>query len=161
MKLRLILSLALTATGFSAPLTERTATLILPSQVTVDGGYLTASPTVEIVWDGDEPVAVDVALGSQQATRSQPSVVGSWRLFYAGGKEVERPASIGMRFVRPDGAFVLKKGEHVRLKFVPNSPYTLSKAGRYYAIAEFTGTCRNEKIRFVTEKRWFEITDIQ
>ena len=162
MKFLPIVLFAISATGFSSQHTERTATLILPGIVTIEGGYMTAHPAVDIVWDDDEPVAVDVALGSQPDASSQlPSAVGSWKIYYAGGKEVERPAILARSFVRADGNFVVKKGDRVRLTFIPNSPYILSKVGLYYAIAEFSGTFRKEKIRFTTDRRWFEITNVR
>ncbi len=138
---------------------DKRATLILPDEVALNGADVDLHPAIEIVWDEDEPVTVDVLRPRGSDGRPQaPMVVGSWKIYDAEGKEVEQ-AMAQMVWASPDGKLDVAKGSRAKLPFEPNSLYVLSKAraGRYYATAEFSGIFRGAKVRFVTDNRWFTI----
>ena len=154
-----VVLLALGLVGCSPRRLEKSAVLILPQEVALNGGNVNLHPSVAIVWESDEPVAVDVALGGRVNGRRTETVVGTWNLYAADGKEVEHVTTImGIRAVA-NATSAVRKGDSCILPFEPNSSYHFfhARPGRYYAIARFTGTFRGTEVRFTTEKRWFTL----
>jgi len=162
MKDLLTISLALLICGCSV---QKKATLVLPAKIALSQVDALLLPVAEINWDEDEPVAVDVALNTNPGVmevRDVVTIVGSWSLYDVNDKEVGTiDHSMGGGITIPRGTILVTKRYPVRLPFDPRSRNTYSnlKPGRYYVIASFSGSLRTSKVRFTTEKRWFEITD--
>lgn len=145
--------------GCSARRLEKSAVLILPQEVALNGGNVNLRPAVAITWDSDEPVAVDVALGGRIGGRRTETVVGTWKLYAVDGKEVEHVTTIMGIMAVANATSAVRKGDSCILPFEPNSSYHFFHAlpGRYYAIARFSGTFGGAEVRFTTEKRWFTL----
>jgi hypothetical protein len=161
MKVLLAISFGLLICGCSADV-QRQATLVLPDKIARGQNDAQIHPATEITWDEDEAVAVDVEFNlGAVAARDVITVVGNWSIYDVNDKAVAPiDAVIGNGMDPLRGKVLLRKGR-IRLPFEPakgNFLFNL-KAGRYYAIASFSGSFRARQVRFTTEKRWFEITD--
>ena len=161
MKALLIISCALLIGGCSADV-QKQATLILPEKIARSQNDAETHPAAEINWDEDETGTVDVEFDlSAKATREAIVIAGTWTVYNADNQEaVQIDADIGGGADPLRGTVLIRKGR-IRLPFRPRHGNVLFdlKAGRYYAIASFSGSFRGRKVRFTTEKRWFEITD--
>ena len=154
-----VVLLTLGLVGCAARRLEKSAVLILPQEVALNGGKVDLRPAVAITWDSDEPVAVYVARGRGFDGRREETVVGTWKLYAADGKEVEQVTTYMGVVTVANGTSEVRRGDSCILPFTPFGSYSFANArpGRYYAIARFTGTFRGAEVRFTTEKRWFTL----
>jgi hypothetical protein len=155
----LLFILTVAAVGCSARRLEKPAMLFLPAEVTLRDHMLVAAPTVELQWDEGDAVAIDVCnSGPQSAGSTRSWIVGTWRIYYADGREVEQVVQMGAVIAVPNGTRTVRTGETLKMAFTENSGYYFTKPGAYYAVAQFTGTTsRGAKVVFSCAKRSFKI----
>ena len=153
-----LVTLVLVLTGPFAFAGDKAAFLVLPAKAVLRGLSVELRPAVEILWDEKDPVSVDVEITTVQPDgRSLAYIVGYLRIYDAAGNEVEQAISAAPMSIA-NGKRAVMNGEILRMPLVFNSAYVFRKLGRYYAIAEFSGTStRGAKIVFRSAKQWFEV----
>ena len=136
-----------------APQLERSAILSFPQTVPLRGDL---GAMVEFRWDDTLPVTVDI-----WTVKGRVGTMGDVKVFDENGKEVPCEYAVSLPPV-PSGTREVKKGDVLKLAlFDFGAAVLFPRAGQYYAIAEFNwAECGNAKVRFITKKCWFQVTDV-
>jgi hypothetical protein len=158
----IVLSFAVvTLTGCNAREVTKPAKLILPPQVTLRGNGADIRPVVYLQWDEADTVSIDVEMSMIQPDgHSRAGVVGVLSVYDVDGKNMEFQGLMMGPTIVPNGRRDVKKGDSLNMPLYSTVGHFFRSPGRYYAIAEFSGiTSRGAKVRFKTERQWFELTE--
>jgi len=123
------------------------AELIVPAKVHVNEAI---QGDVEFTWDEDQPLVLDTW------SMKGGCLFGSMTVYEASGHEVPGVYPMSLPLL-PDGKRTVRKGETVRMHLYTMGYTVIPGTGRYYAVAQFSGSMTSEyTVRFTTRKRWFE-----
>jgi hypothetical protein len=143
-----VILFSIASIGHSAGRIEKTALLLLPSQIHAHSVF---EASVEFRWDEDEVLVLDI-----WSIRGE-SVYGDVRVYDEHGNEVPLLYPMSMP-ITPDRQRKVSKGELVRVGLYRLGDLQLDKPGLYRAVAEFSsGFVGKTNVHFTTKSKWFTV----